>query len=164
MEEHLSTRMCLELIYHAELAVGEEMLPTIKTEMRQKLAEDQPLPLHYAAEHAELLVAVLVLKWDQPVQALCNSVRRMTDIITNNLVRLMGLEDKRNLHYLDLRTRTLFAMQCRTLLTEMIYAKQQRTGPPTAEFFHRVLPRLCCDTRFESLLTPGMLRVCPDMW
>jgi hypothetical protein len=58
----------------------------------------------------------------------------------------------------------LFSVQLYVMMKEMVRAKQQHpTAPPDAAFFSTLLPMLV-HVQFESVLTPEIREMCPNLW
>ena len=176
--EHLSNCMCLELIRHAELAIGDSdpARSLLDDDVRLRVAEGMKLlpscllvegaPLH--GEDRTELIGALVKLWDYDVNMLVGKRVKIQNHIQTQLHTLKYLA-RHSLHtdptYITYRSRALFALQCYMMTEAAIEAKVRlpHDAPPDRDFFARMLP-MVCSVEFGQLLTQEVRCECPNMW
>ena len=175
--EHLSNCMCLELIEHANLAIGDinEERSYLETMIREKVCiGQQRIPTGLTSEGGVFctknrgdLVGALVFIWEHDMQEHYINLTRIKKYIGNMVYSMIKLlqETHSQQGYIILRAKTQFALQCYRMTKAMIEAKKKlpAASAPTEDFFAAMLP-VVCRTDFKELLTAEVVEHCPLIW
>ena len=180
--EHLSNCMCLELIGHANLAIGdadEERL-CLETATREKVSiGHQRIPTSLTLEGALLctsdrtdLVCALVFMWEHDMDDHYTNLVKINKYIKELVHVLMKISqqplelDCSGYNYIIIRAKVQFAMQCYKMTEAIIMAKKQLPvgSPPEETFFTAMLPVVCRIIDFKDLLTDQVMELFPNMW
>lgn len=179
--EHLSNCMCLELIEHANLAIGDADAERfyLETMIREKVCiGQQRISTRLTMEGGLLcssgrsdLVGALVFIWDHSMEEHSTNLIKIRKYIENMIYVLMSVSqtslepnyDKYG--FITIRAKALYALQCYRMTEAMVVAKKKLPigSPPTEDFFAAMLP-VVCRTDFKDLLTEHVRELCPDIW
>jgi hypothetical protein len=176
LSEHLANCRLLDLVEHADLATGildadrtlhdtvqERVTKGVRLLPPQLTTPDGPL----SVEGRSNLIAFLTIWWDLSPEELSRMATKIDGYIDRRVELLQSLALSalhRTPTYIATREAVLFSVQVYVMMKEMVSAKKRLpTAVPDAAFFHTLLPMLV-HIQFESVLTPEIREMCPNMW